>query len=91
MLGSKLESLGLRASTCLPLSHLPSLCLTSSRELPGEDEAGELGFGLMVELLDGLVPPALQKCPQEDQSLNVNEGLACAWLALCRDCMENRN
>lgn len=32
------------AGTYLTLSHFPSLCLTSSRKVPGEDEPGEFGL-----------------------------------------------
>lgn len=75
----------------LTLNHIPSLCLTSSREIPGEDEAGELGFGLMVELLSGLVPLALQKCPQEDKSPNRLMRVILCLAHPFRDCSENRN
>lgn len=46
-----------RASAYLTLSHFPSLCLISSRKIPGEDEQpGVFGSGIIAELLKDLEP-----------------------------------
>lgn len=45
------------ASAYLTPSHFPSLCVISSRKIPGENEQpGEFGSGLIAELLKDLEP-----------------------------------
>lgn len=63
-------------SLCLHSKHLPntesfSEPLIASRKIPGEDELGALGSGLMVELLSDCASLlGLHKCPREDERLN---------------------
>lgn len=90
------------ASAYLTLSHFPSLCLISSRKIPGEEEQpGEFGSGIIAELLKDLVPLGsaglfperefVEMSPGKRESALFNGFSPCILVNFCWDCVENWN